>query len=958
MRKTWICIVASLWVALGAVTMPDSTNVIIRRAIGSNDVATLLAQSNQWLHTNEEIAKLCSKLALESAEKTENTQDIIASLLSVGNAYYYSYQADSALAYQNRALELASSSGNDTLLLESYIGLIYSYSDVSNNSQAISIFQSALPYIKKYKSPSELSEMYNLMGVMEEELGNYDLALQYYLQTLEMEEATEDSLGIADAYNSLGNVYQSFQDINRALDYYAKADTLYRSLNSKKGISYIANNRGIIYHDLGRLEEAAEYYWQSLMLAEELNDYMGMCNSYNNIGSIYLEMGRFEESLEMYHKSLNISRERVINYDYVNTLNNIAEVHLVMHNPQLAYPLLKEAGQLIEKYHFKDLRVENLKFTGMYYKQTGNYPKALNYTETYWALQDSLVNSKLLKIREIQDRYEYNRQQQQIDTLVMEKNTHRIVMSLLAAIIILGVIAFIIAQVLTRQKQQEMLRRKEMELQKLRSERVQNMLYSIADASIKERELQGFFTAVHHSLSAILNTDNFFIALYNADNHQFFSPYFSDSQDSFASYDAKNTLSEYVLKQNGPVILSNSDIIQLAEEGVIKRIGTPSNQWLGVPLTTHSSIRGIISVQSYSADVVYTEADLKILQAAATQVALVLDKKKAAEAVRESEEMLRSFMHSATDAFIVWDKHLCLEDLNSQAEHFLHDLETTGDLVGRHVSEITPSEGRESRVHAYEEVLRTGIPYFGQHKISTSSGFRYYQVKAFRMGSRVGMSISDVSEMMQMRDSLQASLHEKEVMLKEIHHRVKNNMQVISSLLNLQSRYITDAQALEYFKQSVQRVNTMALVHEKLYQSENLAEVRMDAYIEEFVQLLRTSFREKKHIEIVTTVEPVRLSIDAAVPVGLIINELLTNAMKYAFAGRDAGTISITLMHHGTSCRLQIADNGVGLPADVTMENPSTLGMQLVSALSAQLAGTVEVHRDGGTEFVIRFDKK
>lgn len=183
-------------------------------------------------------------------------------------------------------------------------------------------------------------------------------------------------------------------------------------------------------------------------------------------------------------------------------------------------------------------------------------------------------------------------------------------------------------------------------------------------------------------------------------------------------------------------------------------------------------------------------------------------------------------------------------------------------------------------------------------------------------------------------------------------------MQVISSLLNLQSRYITDDQALECFKQSVQRVNTMALVHEKLYQSENLAEVRMDVYIEEFVQLLRNSFREKKHIEIVTTVEPVRLSIDAAVPVGLIINELLTNAMKYAFVGRDAGTIAITLMHHDSSCRLQIADDGVGLPTEVTMEHPSTLGMQLVSALSAQLGGAVEVLRDGGTEFVIRFDRK
>lgn len=959
MGKKWIVVLLFAWITVGAVTMPDSTNVIIRRAVGSHDVATLLKQSKQWMHTDEEIAKLCSNLALESAENTTVQEDIIAALLSLGEVYYFSYKSDSALVYQNRALALAGSIHNDTLLMDSFSSLIYSYVDLNNNTQALTLFDEALPYFKKYKSIDEISDMYNLMGVLEEELGNYDIALQYYLQTLEIEQATNDTLGIADAYNSLGNVYQSFQATDKALGYYNIADSLYRLKDSKVGISYIANNRGIIYHDLGRLEEAAEFYWQSLMLAEEMDDAMGMSSSYNNIASVYVDMGRYEEALELYEKSSDISKEQIVHYDYTNTLNNTAEVHLLMHNPSLAYPLLMQAEEYIKEYQFKDLMVENLKFQGEYFKQVGKYKTALKFTNAYWTLQDSLVNSKLQKVNEIQDRYEHNRQQQRIDKLMLEKRAHRVVLSLLIAIIVLGVIAFVIAQVLTRQKQREITRRKEMELAKIKSDRVQHMLHSIADASIKKRDLPGFFTAVHKALSTILNTENFFIALYNTEEHTFFSPYFSDSNDSFATYDAKHTLSEYVLKQKKPVMLSNSDIKAMVENGIINRTGTPSKQWLGVPLTTHSSINGILGVQSYSQDVQYTSADLQILEAAATQVSLVLDKKKAAEAVRESEEMLRSFMNSATDAFLVLDKNLCVEDLNTQAEGLLGDFTKGNAITGLHISASSKIDGFEKRLHAYKEVLRTGVPHFGQHKIVVEGGAtRYYQVKAFRMGSRLGMSISDVSEMMQMRDNLQASLHEKEVMLKEIHHRVKNNMQVISSLLNLQSRYITDAQALDYFYQSVQRVNTMALVHEKLYQSENLAEIRMDEYIEEFVQLLRTSFREKKHIKIVTSVEPVRLSIDSAVPVGLIINELLTNAMKYAFEGREKGIVSITLTQHEETCRLHITDDGVGLPSKITMKNPSTLGMQLVSALSSQLSGTMEVHREGGTEFVIQFEKK
>jgi PAS domain S-box-containing protein len=208
-------------------------------------------------------------------------------------------------------------------------------------------------------------------------------------------------------------------------------------------------------------------------------------------------------------------------------------------------------------------------------------------------------------------------------------------------------------------------------------------------------------------------------------------------------------------------------------------------------------------------------------------------------------------------------------------------------------------------------------------------------------------------------EQLKASLREKESLLKEIHHRVKNNLQVISSLLRLQAAGVRDGAALDMFHESQNRIRSMALIHEKLYQSPDLSRVEFASYVRDLLSLLLRSYAARPRIELDIAVENAALSIEQAVPLGLILNELISNCLKHAFPEGRAGRITVELgPSDGTSLRLKVADDGVGIPAPVDPRRAATLGMQLVRTLSEQLGGRLEVRRGAGTEFAISFPNR
>lgn len=219
-------------------------------------------------------------------------------------------------------------------------------------------------------------------------------------------------------------------------------------------------------------------------------------------------------------------------------------------------------------------------------------------------------------------------------------------------------------------------------------------------------------------------------------------------------------------------------------------------------------------------------------------------------------------------------------------------------------------------------------------------------------------------------------LHDKEMLIKEIHHRVKNNLMVISSLLNIQSRYIKDEESRGIFKESQNRARSMALIHERLYRSTDLKSIDFPEYIRSLTSdLFNTYVTERGRIQLEMDIDDLKVDVNNMVPLGLIINELVTNCLKYAFPDNKEGVIKISFhrddleMAGGISedqkkgedeggdnvYLLEVSDNGVGLPKDLDVEKSDSLGMKLVTSLTQQLQGELVINSDHGTTFCIRF---
>lgn len=249
--------------------------------------------------------------------------------------------------------------------------------------------------------------------------------------------------------------------------------------------------------------------------------------------------------------------------------------------------------------------------------------------------------------------------------------------------------------------------------------------------------------------------------------------------------------------------------------------------------------------------------------------------------------------------------------------------------------------------------------------VQPQGAVRWIRDRAFPINNQEGQAYryaritEDITERKQAEDQLKASLREKEVLLREVHHRVKNNLQVISSLLNLQSHQFPDTQVEEVLLNCRNRVNAMALVHEHLYQSQDLAQIRFADYIQNLATHLYSTYslHPPKAITLrIQVADEIVVNLDTAITCGLILNELLTNALKHAFQTHRHGEIWITLEPGIGECLLlAIGNNGDSLPADFDLERTESMGMRLVKILVRQLKGKISLEREGMTIFRLEF---
>lgn len=215
----------------------------------------------------------------------------------------------------------------------------------------------------------------------------------------------------------------------------------------------------------------------------------------------------------------------------------------------------------------------------------------------------------------------------------------------------------------------------------------------------------------------------------------------------------------------------------------------------------------------------------------------------------------------------------------------------------------------------------------------------------------------EITERKMYEEKLTESLDEKELLLKEVHHRVKNNLQVISSLLSLQSGFINNPGAQEIFKESRNRVGSMALIHEKIYKTNNLYKINFREYLTDLVDSLIGSYLGGSPVKTEITIDDIYLNIDLSMNLGLIITEITSNAIKYGLKGNSEGKLEIKLESDGELVTIFIKDNGPGYPDGFDPENPDSLGILLITTLTDQIEGTIEMKNNNGAQSILKFNK-
>ncbi|WP_295624130.1 PAS domain S-box protein [uncultured Nitrosomonas sp.] len=333
---------------------------------------------------------------------------------------------------------------------------------------------------------------------------------------------------------------------------------------------------------------------------------------------------------------------------------------------------------------------------------------------------------------------------------------------------------------------------------------------------------------------------------------------------------------------------------------------------------------------------------------------------------KQAEKMIHLAVEASPNGMVMTDHKGKIIMVNSTTEELFGYQRQ--EMIGEPIEILIPISHRTQHTklrrsfleHSSKRDMGHGRDLYGLHKsgkeFPVEVGLNPIQTTE---GTLVLASVIDITTRKHQEEQLMAALKEKDLLLSEIHHRIKNNLQIIDSLLGMQSETVYDSTAITVLTESQHRVKSMALIHQILYQSQDFSQVDFSSFIDSLVNNLLVSYTpEASKIKTKIETDEILIPINISIPLGLLLNELCTNAIKYAFPGNRSGTIQINLKHHNSNQLLiRISDNGIGISDDFDIENTPTLGLQLVQLLSEQISAELTIHRRNPTSFTLIFPK-
>lgn len=334
--------------------------------------------------------------------------------------------------------------------------------------------------------------------------------------------------------------------------------------------------------------------------------------------------------------------------------------------------------------------------------------------------------------------------------------------------------------------------------------------------------------------------------------------------------------------------------------------------------------------------------------------------KIAQDEILSKQSQLEAIINNTHDIILSIDKNYNLIEFNEALRAIVKQGFGKELKPGMSVFETMAKEYHGDTKGIYERVFKgesvTSVGSYGTDANKMVLETHYNPIKGSGKITGIAIFSRDISAQKKSEEETLKSLKEKEVLLKEVHHRVKNNLQVISSILNLQTAYLKDRGTINLLKECQNRIKTMAFIHESLYQNKDFSQINFSEYIITLVKNLFYSFEtNQQKIKTHFAVDTIFLNLDVSIPCGLIMNELVSNALKYAFDDGREGTVFITLKKEKGKIKMAVADNGRGMPEHVNFRSTETLGLQLVTTLTEQINGTITMNRNKGTTFEIIF---
>lgn len=487
--------------------------------------------------------------------------------------------------------------------------------------------------------------------------------------------------------------------------------------------------------------------------------------------------------------------------------------------------------------------------------------------------------------------------------------------------------------------------------------------------NIEDKSIEGKINDALKRLGRFTQSDRSYLLITDKNLEKFdkINIWCSAGTESDEEHLKQNTIADFpvlnnCIKENKSISVTDvsSELkIKNAEKEHLRQFDVKS--FLLIPFATGNGTCGLIGFDHCKTQKRWKNSEVIVLQQVAHSFASLLQRQTIELKLRQSEERFRSLVYNASDLITIFGstgrlfyntpsfERILGYSLDKRRRYSFNELVHPEDLF-MVLRSYAFSKAHPGKVVKVEFRMKCSDDSYAYFESLLTNEMHNPAIKAFVASSR------DITERVESEKKIKESLAQNKLLLGEIHHRVKNNLAVVTGLLGLQAESLKSKEAKSVFIESEMRIRSMAMIHQKLYQADTYSRVEFSGYIQDLIKTIGASYDTNKNIRILLNMDNLYLSLDKATPCGLIINELLTNAYKHAFKNIENPEISVTMTKSKNLVSLNFSDNGVGLPDGINFDETDSLGTQLITGLSQQLAGEFSYKSENGTTFILKFE--